>query len=156
MTNFRFTKFIPVTIIMLSIMVLVSPRVKAEQDFVFETQKMEIINASGEKYLFKTEIADTNRLRARGLQFRTSLPIGSAMLFDFKTTKPVNFWMKNTAIPLDMLFVTDQGVISRIVENTTPFSLDIIPSNGQVRSVIEVRAGTAQKLNIKVGDRVKY
>jgi len=156
MTGFQIYKLIPLSIIMLFIMVLGSPKATAEQDFVFKTQKVEIINSLGGKYLFKTEIADTNRLRARGLQFRTSLPIGSAMLFDFKTTKPVNFWMKNTAIPLDMLFVTDQGVISWIVENTTPFSLDIIPSNGAVRSVIEVRAGTAKKLNIKVGDKANF
>jgi len=135
---------------------LASLTASANQDYVFKTQKLEIIDRNGKTHIFKTEIADTKRLRARGLQFRKSLPLSSAMLFDFKTAKPVQFWMKNTPIPLDMLFVNDRRIISRIVKNTTPFSLDIIPSNGPVRWVIEVRAGTVDRLNLGIGDKIRY
>jgi uncharacterized membrane protein (UPF0127 family) len=103
---------------------------------------------------FLTEIADTNWLRARGLMFRHKLPEDHAMLFDFKETRPVMMWMKNTRISLDMIFVRADGSVARVVENTVPMSETIIDSGEPVAYVIEVAAGTARRIGLKPGDKV--
>ncbi len=102
------------------------------------------------------EIADSYELRARGLMFRHRLPEGRAMLFDFKQTRPVMMWMKNTHIPLDMVFIRANGTIARIAENTTPMSEDIIESGEPVAFVLEVPAGTARRIGLAPGDRVLH
>jgi hypothetical protein len=86
--------------------------------------------------------------------FRRELPEGQGMLFDFQFDQNVAFWMKNTYIPLDMLFIRSDGRILRIAENTEPLSERNIPSGGPVRAVLEVIGGTAKKLGIAAGDRV--
>ena len=78
------------------------------------------------------------------------------MLFDFKVTQPVTMWMKNTPVSLDMLFITANGTIVNIVSGTQPFSLEYITSDGPVRAVLEVLAGTAKILGIHKGDRVVH
>ena len=93
--------------------------------------------------------------RANGLMFRTELAPDAGMLFVFDTVGPMTMWMKNTYISLDMLFVAADGRISRIARNTTPFSERMIASGGPVRAVLELRGGTASKLGIKPGDRVR-
>ena len=85
--------------------------------------------------------------------FRRQLPEGRGMLFDFEQ-EPVSFWMQNTYISLDMIFITGDGRILRIAESTEPLSERLIPSGGPVRAVLEVIAGTARKLGIAPGDRV--
>jgi uncharacterized protein len=86
--------------------------------------------------------------------FRKALPEGKGMLFDFQTEQPVAFWMHNTYISLDMIFIRGDGRILRIAENAEPQSDRLIPSGGPVRGVLEVIAGTARKLGIAPGDRV--
>ena len=86
--------------------------------------------------------------------FRKELPEGRGMLFDFHSDQDVGFWMQNTYIPLDMIFIRGDGRILRIAENTEPLSTRIIPSGGPVRAVLEVIGGTARKLGIAPGDRV--
>ncbi len=86
--------------------------------------------------------------------WRKHLPAGTGMLFDFKMTDQVIMWMKNTYIPLDMLFITKAGQIINIARNTKPHSTDFIPSAGPVRAVLELPAGTARKLAIRAGDTV--
>lgn len=93
---------------------------------------------------------------ARSLVFRKELPEGRGMLFDFTPEQNVSMWMKNTLIPLDMIFIKSDGRILRIAENTQVESEKIIPSGGAVRGVLEVIAGTAKKLGIKPGDRVGH
>ena len=78
------------------------------------------------------------------------------MLFDFQVEAPVSFWMKNTYIPLDMIFIRGDGTIASIAQNTEPMSERLIPSNAAVRGVLEVIAGTTRKLGIKPGDRVAH
>lgn len=87
--------------------------------------------------------------------FRKELPEGHGMLFDFKQEQPVAFWMHNTYIPLDMIFIAGDGRIVRIAENTQPQSDRLIPSGAPVRAVLEVIAGTASKFGIAPGDRVE-
>jgi uncharacterized protein len=88
--------------------------------------------------------------------FRKNLPDGQGMLFDFKREQDVSFWMQNTYIPLDMIFIRGDGSILRIVENAEPLSTRLIPSGGPVLAVLEVIGGTARKLGIAPGDRVAH
>ena len=86
--------------------------------------------------------------------FRQSLPDDGGMLFDYDPPQAISFWMKNTYISLDMIFITGDGHILRIAESTEPLSDRLIPSGGPVRAVLEVIAGTARKVGIVPGDRV--
>ncbi len=114
---------------------------------------IEIVSKSG-VHAFEVELAANNAERERGLMFRKSLPEGRGMLFDFKVDQPVAFWMHNTYIPLDMIFINGRGRVAHIVENAAPMSDKLIPSEYPVRAVLEVIAGTADKLGIAVGDQV--
>jgi uncharacterized protein len=116
---------------------------------------LEIASKSG-VHTFSVEIADTDATREKGLMYRKSLPEGSGMLFDFHDEQDVGFWMQNTYIPLDMLFIRADGRILRIAENTEPLSTRVIRSGGPVRAVLEVIGGTARKLGIAPGDRVAH
>jgi uncharacterized membrane protein (UPF0127 family) len=118
-----------------------------------ELQTLEIASKSG-VHAFQVEMANTPEEKERGLMFRRELPDGQGMLFDFQFDQNVAFWMKNTYIPLDMLFIRADGRILRIAENTEPLSERNIPSGGPVRAVLEVIGGTAKKLGIAAGDRV--
>jgi hypothetical protein len=114
---------------------------------------LEIISGSG-VHAFNVEMATTEPERERGLMFRKELPQGQGMLFDFFTDQPVSFWMHNTYITLDMIFIRHDGVIMRVAENTKPMSDDLVPSGAPVRAVLEVIGGTARELGIKAGDKV--
>jgi hypothetical protein len=116
---------------------------------------LEIASKTG-VHIFAVEIADTEAQREKGLMFRKSLPDGQGMLFDFKREQDVSFWMQNTYIPLDMIFIRGDGSILRIVENAEPLSTRFIPSGGPVLAVLEVIGGTARKLGIAPGDRVAH
>jgi hypothetical protein len=116
---------------------------------------LEIVSKSG-VHTFSVEIADTDAAREKGLMYRRSLPEGTGMLFDFHQDQEVAFWMQNTYIPLDMIFIRGDGRILRIAENTEPLSTRQIPSGGAVRAVLEVIAGTSRKLGIAPGDRVAH
>ena len=116
---------------------------------------LEIVTKNG-VHVFTVEIAKTDEERQKGLMFRKELPEGRGMLFDFKPDQHVSMWMRNTYIPLDMLFINGDGTIRRIAENTEPLSEKTIPSGGPVRGVLEVVGGTAKKLGIKAGDKVAH
>jgi uncharacterized protein len=114
------------------------------------------INTAKGDVPFRVEIADTDNERERGLMFRKDLKDNSAMLFVFDETRLVTMWMENTPSALDMLFLDDNGRISAIRENAVPFSRDIISSGGPVRFVVEVKAGTARRLGLTIGDKVRH
>ena len=103
---------------------------------------------------FRVEVAATDAERAKGLMYRRELVPETGMLFDFGTAQSVTMWMKNTLLPLDMLFVAGDGRIVNIAERTVPGSLTPIPSDEPVRYVIELAGGTASRLRLKPGDRV--
>lgn len=114
------------------------------------------INSAKGDIPFQVEIADTDEERERGLMFRTDLKDNSAMLFVFDDTRLVTMWMESTPSALDMLFLDDNGRISAIRENAVPFSRSIISSGGPVRFVVEVKAGTAKRLGLTIGDKVRH
>ena len=118
-----------------------------------ELQNLEIVTKGGVRS-FSVELAATDEELSRGLMFRTELPEGSGMLFDFKQDRPVSMWMKNTPLSLDMIFIRSDGVIVRVAENTTPQSTREISSGAPAKAVLEVIAGTSRKLGIAAGDRV--
>lgn len=120
-----------------------------------EQETLEVVSKSG-VHVFAVEIAANDEQRSRGLMFRKELPGGTGMLFDFHTEQPVSFWMRNTYIPLDMIFIRADGRILRIAENTEPLSEKLVASGGPVRAVLEVIAGTARSLGIAPGDRVAH
>ena len=120
-----------------------------------DLQPLEIATKSG-VHVFAVEMASTPEEQAKGLMFRRHMPEGQGMLFDFHREQPTSFWMKNTYIPLDMIFIRGDGRILRIAENTVPLSEALVTSGGPVRAVLEVNAGTARKLGIAPGDRVAH
>ena len=120
-----------------------------------QLQPLEIASRSG-VHIFGVEMAVTPDEQARGLMHRRELPEMQGMLFDFQREQPTSFWMKNTHISLDMIFIRADGRILRIAENTVPLSEALVPSGGPVRAVLEVIAGTSKKLGIAPGDRVSH
>ncbi len=121
----------------------------------FETSEATVVTSKG-RYVFKVELALDVTQRMLGLQGRPTLEPGRGMLFDFESVRPVVMWMKNTLVPLDMIFIAEDGKIAGVARDTTPLSLARIPSPGPVRAVLEVPAGTALMLGIVPGDRVEH
>src|SRR5271165_2009474 len=119
------------------------------------TGTLEIASKTG-VHSFSVEVVATDAEREKGLMYRRELPEGRGMLFDFQNEQPVAFWMKNTYIPLDMIFIRKDGRILRIAENTEPLSERLVPSGGPILAVLEVIGGTARKLGIKPGDLVAH
>ena len=103
---------------------------------------------------FAVEIADDPAERATGLMNRPALKPGTGMLFVFDEARPQSFWMKNTLIPLDLIFIRADGTIARIAENTVPLSLDPVPSLEPVVAVLEIPGGRSAELGVKAGDKV--
>jgi uncharacterized protein len=104
----------------------------------------------------RVEVVDTPETRTLGLMHRRHLAADAGMLFAYDRPAPIGMWMKNTLIPLDMLFIDEAGVIAAIAENTEPLSLTPIRAPRPVLAVLEVNAGTTRKLGIVVGDRVEH
>ncbi|MBJ6126116.1 DUF192 domain-containing protein [Microvirga sp. BT325] len=119
-------------------------------------ETLSIATQGGQKQSFKVEVARNDADRAQGLMFRRSMPADQGMLFDFGRVEPVSMWMQNTYLSLDMLFIRPDGTIARIAANTEPLSTRTIPSGEPVLAVLELNAGTAAKLGIKLGDRVEH
>ncbi len=113
------------------------------------------IQSATQTHRFEVEIADEPSERARGLMFREFLPAGDGMLFIYPREQISSFWMKNTLISLDMLFITNNGEIVQISPRATPGSLDSVRSDRPVRAVLEINGGLADALSIAVGDTVK-
>lgn len=105
---------------------------------------------------FRVELADNDQSRARGMMFRTSMPPDAGMLFDFKQEQMASFWMRNTLLPLDMLFIKADGTILNIHQRAIPRDETGINSDGPVRAVLEVNGGTASRLGIRACDKVEH
>jgi uncharacterized membrane protein (UPF0127 family) len=121
----------------------------------FATSELMIVSATG-PHRFTVEVAETPEQMEQGLMFRRAMAPDAGMLFDYKTPTVATMWMRNTLIPLDMLFVDAQGRIVNIHQRAVPQSLDIIAAAAPVRAVIELNGGTAARLGIAPGDRVQH
>lgn len=114
------------------------------------------VKSSGKTLLFKTELADTGAAQSRGLMFRTELGDDEAMIFPTKVPQQRSFWMKNTPLSLDIIFIGPDKKILNIAANTVPYSLESVSSAGLAIAVLEIRGGLAEKQGIKPGDEVAW
>ena len=120
-----------------------------------ETVPLTIRSAKG-SHRFAVEVAATPEKQAAGLMFRKSLPANGGMIFPMDPPRDASFWMENTLIPLDMIFIREDGSIARIAANTVPLSRQPVPSGEPVAAVLEIRGGRAAELGIGPGDRVSW
>lgn len=116
-------------------------------------EPLDVVTARG-PVRFMVEIADNDASRAQGLMNRRSLAPDRGMLFDFHTPRPVSFWMRNTYISLDMIFIRQDGTILSIARKTRPLSDAPVPSGGPVRGVLEIIGGRAAEIGALPGDRI--
>ena len=121
----------------------------------FDSQPLAIVTKDGKSHAFTVELAVTPRQREQGLMNRREMAADHGMLFAFGETRQVFMWMKNTYIPLDMLFIARDGKVRAIKENAEPLSEAIIDSKGPIDFVLELNGGTVERLGIRAGNRVE-
>jgi uncharacterized protein len=126
-----------------------------EADVQFKRSSLVVV-AGGRDLKFEVELATNDAERSRGLMYRKQLGAYEGMLFDFYQEMPVSFWMKNTLIPLDMVFIAADGTVKHVHANAVPLSTEAVPSRFPVRAVLEINGGSAALLGIKPGDKVKH
>jgi uncharacterized protein len=114
------------------------------------------IKSQGKTHRFIVEVAGSPEQQERGLMFRKSLPSNGGMIFPMQPARTTSFWMKNTVIPLDMIFIRTDGSIARIAAETIPYSLDPISSGEPVSAVLEIAGGRAATLGIVEDDIVNW
>ncbi|MBX3518683.1 MAG: DUF192 domain-containing protein [Xanthobacteraceae bacterium] len=154
----RLVRYVAFALLFLIGLAIVMTAVVSAQDAPqpkLKLESLEILTKSGIR-VFQIEFAQTEDQRRIGLMHRQEVPDGEGMLFDFARPQPVAMWMKNTIVSLDMIFIRADGTIANIARNTTPFSQDTIYSEGYVKGVLEVVAGTADKYGIAPGDKVSH
>jgi len=130
------------------LVVSVASACSADNRAVFHTSKGD--------FPFTVEIADTEASRERGLMFRTSLAPDAGMLFDYHREQETSFWMQNTLIPLDMIFISADGTVKTIHVNARPMDTTSIPSGVPIRFVMEIAGGRSVEIGLKVGDRFEH
>ena len=123
---------------------------------VFGADDQLVIHTATGEYQFNVEVVDTPQGRAQGLMFRQELAKDAGMLFDFKETRPVSFWMQNTFIPLDMIFISAEGVVENFHVNARPLDPTSIPSGVPVQFVLEIPGGRSNEIGLAVGDQVDH
>ena len=157
MTRSGFISLIAVTII--GVGCVKSDRAVAQPlpvpEVVFELGEL-TVDSEGQSHSFKIEIADSMEETARGLMFRENLARDAAMLFDFGNPREPSMWMKNTLIPLDMLFLASDGKVVSIARNAQPGSLRQISPGIPVKGVLEINGGLSEELGIEPGDVVRH
>ncbi|SMH58682.1 DUF192 domain-containing protein [Azospirillum agricola] len=122
----------------------------------FQKSSLTVETASGGRFRFDVELAETMAQQAQGLMFRERMADDAGMLFIYDSVRPASFWMKNTLIPLDMLFIGADGHIVNIHERAVPQSLDSINSAGPVKAILELNGGMSARLGIRPGDLVRH
>jgi uncharacterized membrane protein (UPF0127 family) len=135
-----------------AVLLALSPAAVAQEAAL---EPLEIVTSSG-THQFSVEVMRTDEQRARGLMHRRFMAQDRGMLFDFKREEPVAMWMKNTYLSLDMVFIDKSGKVVNVAENTEPLSERIVPSSGPVLAVLELNAGTARRIGLKPGDRLRH
>lgn len=118
-------------------------------------ETLKLITARG-VHTINVEVTETPAEKAQGLMFRTRLPDMNGMLFFYDTPQEITMWMRNTYIPLDMVFIRADGIVHRIEARTEPLSETIISSRGNVTACLELAGGAAERLGLKPGDRVEH
>jgi len=115
-----------------------------------------VVRSGARVHRFRVELARTGSEQGRGLMFRDRLGANEGMLFPFDHPRMAAFWMKNTVISLDIIFIGTDGRILNIAANTVPYSLESVLSDGTAKAVLELSGGRAAQLGINAGDRVEW
>jgi uncharacterized membrane protein (UPF0127 family) len=139
----------PICVVLIAFLALGRGPASADSDLL-------VIDTAGGPRNFRVEIAVTPEQRQQGLMYRESLAADAGMLFLYGEDRQVRMWMKNTLIPLDMIFIRRDGTVESVAERTIPLSSAIVASKGDVAAVLEVNGGTAARLGIRPGDRVRH
>lgn len=137
-----------------AMMALLAFSAAASAQVRFDRQPLAIVTSSGERHEFSAELALDPDQREQGLMYRKQMAPDAGMLFDFGDSRAVSMWMRNTLIPLDMLFIDDAGTITHIQEQAKPLSETIISSQGPVKYVLELNGGEVRRRGIHKGDKV--
>ncbi len=119
-------------------------------------QPLSITTADGKAHRYRVEVAQTTAQQAHGMMFRTEVPPMTGMLFPFAEPRPASFWMENTLVPLDLLFIGSDGRIRNIVANAQPKSRALLNSVGPVIAVLELAGGEAERIGARPGDHVVW
>ena len=122
----------------------------------FERDVLSIETADGQRHRLEVELAVTGQQHAQGLMYRRSLAEDAGMLFLYREAGMISMWMKNTSVPLDMIFIAPDGRIVDIAERTVPYSLETVSSRFAASAVLEVNGGTVARLGVQPGDRVLH
>ena len=133
-----------------------TPGIAAGQSAAGLEQVTLCVTSASKTHKFTVEAARTSVEQAKGLMFRTELRDNAGMIFPFAEPRVASFWMKNTVIPLDIIFVRANGTIESIADNTVPYSTTPVVSGEPVTAVLELRGGLAAELGIVAGDKVKW
>ena len=145
------------TALCLFVLVLGTPPASAQQGLVaFERDQLVLRTADGIEHTFDIELALTSPQQTQGLMYRQNLAEDAGMLFVYRPARHIGMWMRNTYIPLDMLFIAEDGEIVKVVQRTIPLSLQPVTSGQPVRAVLEVTGGTANRLGVRPRDRVVH
>lgn len=129
---------------------------RAQLDQIFPRSTLTIATPDARLHRFDVWVAADDARRSRGLMFVQRLEEHEGMIFIYPEPRPISMWMKNTFIPLDMVFVSAEGRVAQVVENTKPHSLETVQSSAPALAVIELKGGTARKLNIRAGALVEH
>ncbi len=146
-SGFARTTFAAVRLAVLMLLMSVVAACSADNRLVLHTAKGD--------FSFTIEIADTDASREKGLMFRTALAPDAGMLFDYHHEQVATFWMQNTLIPLDMIFIGEDGTVRTIHVNARPMDPTVIPSVVPVRFVLEIAGGRSEEIGLKVGDKME-
>ena len=128
----------------------------AQEQVIFDRTELAIVTAGGARHQFKADWAKTWPQKQHGLMFRKQLPLDHGMLLDYDPPQPASIWMRNTLIPLDILFIRADGTIESIFNGAKPRDETPMPSKGDVRAVLELNAGVTRLLGIQPGDKVEH
>jgi uncharacterized membrane protein (UPF0127 family) len=139
----------------MAVLVAMIGPVSAQSEMKMRRDTLTLHTASGAQRI-DIEVAESDREKAYGLMFRQSLGDSEGMLFPYPTAHEITMWMRNTFISLDMIFIRADGIVHRIETDTEPHSERIVASEGDVTGVLEMKAGSARRLGLNVGDRVEY
>jgi uncharacterized membrane protein (UPF0127 family) len=142
------------TLICLSLLLAAAPAVITAPTAA-QAEELVVETAKGER-TFAVEVVREEKDRSRGLMFRHELAEDHGMLFDYDPPQQIAFWMKNTFLSLDIIFIGADGRILNIAQKTTPLSLEHLPAAGKARGVLEINGGLSEKFGIKPGDRVRH
>ena len=127
----------------------------AQTEIKMRRETLTLHTASG-AHRIDIEVAESDSEKARGLMFRRSLGDSEGMLFPYPSAHEITMWMRNTFISLDMIFIRSDGIVHRVATDTEPHSERIIASQGDVTAVLEMKAGSARRLQVQPGDRVEH